>query len=95
MNSLCINLQIKLKLKTLLEDNGEQSTLTDPCNAVEDDTEEDNPVGLVVDLRQIGGDQTINFEDDDLSEASSATNHLDEAITSGKLFLCGLKSKTC
>ena len=73
-----------------MEANGEQSTLIGPCNAVEDDIEEDNPIGLVVDLRLIGGDQTVDFEDDDLPEASSATNHLDEAITSGKLFLCGL-----
>ena len=73
-----------------MEANGEQSTPIGPCNAVEVDIEEDNPMGLVVDLRLIGGDQTVDFEDDDLPEASSATNHLDEAITSGKLFLCGL-----
>ncbi|KAL9972519.1 hypothetical protein ACROYT_G018841 [Oculina patagonica] len=56
------------EVEDMLLEDGEQSTLIGPCNAVEDDIEEDNPVGLVVDLRLIGGDQTIEFDDDDLLE---------------------------
>lgn len=54
----------------LFEDNGKQSTPIGPCKTVEDSIEEDNLMGLVVDLRLIGGDPTIDFEDNDQPEAS-------------------------